>query len=225
MNRIAVFLAVGLALFGPALLGAQSAVDLSDPVATAVLPLPENLREGATVIDQATETILRQGNNGFTCLADLPGNDRLSLQCHPSIIEPYMRRGRELSSKGIRGSEQRSVLAAEIRTGRLYLPSGAMLRNLLGRHQRRGRCSRLGSRLVRIPVPLRQHRRMGDPGHRPGPRSLDDASRRRGDSRDGSVSIRAVERDSLIATGRRHHPRFPGQSRRKASAGSTPAAL
>lgn len=132
MNRIAVFLAVGLALFGPALLGAQSAVDLSDPVATAVLPLPENLREGATVIDQATETILRQGNNGFTCLADLPGNDRLSLQCHPSIIEPYMRRGRELSSKGIRGSEQRSVLAAEIRTGRLYLPSGAMLRNLSG---------------------------------------------------------------------------------------------
>ena len=75
MNRIAVFLAAGLALFGPALLGAQSAVDLSDPVATAVLPLPENLREGATVIDQATETILRQGNNGFTCLADLPGND------------------------------------------------------------------------------------------------------------------------------------------------------
>ena len=132
MNRIAVFLAAGLALFGPALLGAQSAVDLSDPVATAVLPLPENLREGATVIDQATETILRQGNNGFTCLADLPGNDRLSLQCHPSIIEPYMRRGRELSSKGIRGSEQRSVLAAEIRTGRLYLPSGAMLRNLSG---------------------------------------------------------------------------------------------
>ena len=43
-----------------------------------------------------------------------------------------MRRGRELSSKGIRGSEQRSVLAAEIRTGRLYLPSGAMLRNLSG---------------------------------------------------------------------------------------------
>ncbi len=131
MNRIAVFLTVGLALAGPDSLRAQS-VDLSDPLATAVLPLPQDLREGATIIDQTAESILRRGSNGFTCLADVPHDDRLSLQCHPSAVEPYMRRGRELSSEGIRGSEQRSVLAAEVRTGRLYLPTGAMLRLISG---------------------------------------------------------------------------------------------
>ena len=132
MNRIAVFLLVGLALAGPTLVSGQSGIDLWDPVATAVLPLPEGLREGATVIDRTDESVLRRGSNGLTCLADVPGNDRLSLQCHPSIIEPYMRRGRELNAKGIRGTESRSILAAEVRTGRLYVPSGAMLRNIQG---------------------------------------------------------------------------------------------
>jgi len=131
MNRITVFLAAGLVLAGPALLRAQI-VDLSDPVATAVLPLPEDLREDATVVDQNTEEVLRRGSNGLTCLADLPDDARLSVQCHPSVVEPYMRRGRELSAEGIRGSEQRSILAAEIRTGRLYLPSGAMIRIVSG---------------------------------------------------------------------------------------------
>ena len=131
MNRIALFVVSGLVLAGPALLTAQS-VDLSDPVATAVLPLPADFRDDATVIDRANETVLRRGRNGFTCLTDVPGNAGLSVQCHPTAIEPYLRRGRELSAEGIRGAEQRGVLAAEVRTGRLYLPAGAMLRNISG---------------------------------------------------------------------------------------------
>ena len=132
MNRIAVFLFVGLALAGPTSVTAQIGVDLSDPVATALLPLPASLREGATVIDRPDESVRRRGSNGLTCLTDVPGNAGLSVQCHPSIIEPYLRRGRELSAEGIRGTELRSILAAEVRTGRLYLPTGAMIRNLSG---------------------------------------------------------------------------------------------
>lgn len=132
MYRTAIFLLAGLALAGPASVSAQSGRDLSDPVATALLPLPQSLREGATVIDRTDESVLRRGSNGLTCLADVPGDARLSIQCHPSIVEPYMRRGRELSAEGIRGIESRSVLAAEVRTGRLYLPAGAMIRNISG---------------------------------------------------------------------------------------------
>ena len=96
MHRIALLVVAGLVLVGTPL-DAQS-VDLSDPVATAVLPLPADFREDATVVDQTSEKVLRRGRNGFTCLTDVPGNAGLSVQCHPTVIEPYLRRGRELSA-------------------------------------------------------------------------------------------------------------------------------
>ena len=40
---------------------------LADPVSTAVLPLPDTLRSGATVIRYTDDEILRRGDNGITC--------------------------------------------------------------------------------------------------------------------------------------------------------------
>ncbi len=108
------------------------AAQLTDPVATAVLPLADTLRAGATVVNYADNQVLRRGTNGITCLTDRPADNRLSLVCYPSAVEGYMRRGRELSAEGIRGNEYRAILGAEVKTGALYFPSGVLLRNVSG---------------------------------------------------------------------------------------------
>jgi hypothetical protein len=111
---------------------APAASQRPDPVATAVLPLPDTLRPGATVIDYEDNEVLRRGTNGITCLTDRPGDNRLSLLCYPSAVEGYMRRDRQLSAEGIRGNESRAILHAEVKTGALYLPSGVLVRNVSG---------------------------------------------------------------------------------------------
>lgn len=102
-----------------------------DPHALALLPLPASLRAEATVVSGDGE-VLRQGRNGLTCRTDSPADYRLSLACYPSTIQPYMRRSAELAAEGLRGQELRSRLSEEIKTGRLYLPSGSMVRWISG---------------------------------------------------------------------------------------------
>lgn len=109
-----------------------AAAQLNDPTATAVLPLPDTLRAGATVVNYSDNQVLRRGTNGITCRTDRPGDDRLTLLCYPSAVEGYMRRDRELRAEGIRGDEYRAILNAEVKTGELYLPSGTLLRNVSG---------------------------------------------------------------------------------------------
>jgi len=104
---------------------------VTDPVSTALLPLPDTLRGRTTVRDHRGE-VLRQGTNGLTCLADRPGDWQLSLVCYPSAIEPYMRRGRELAAADVRGAEARAILGAEVRSGRLFVPRGTLVRNISG---------------------------------------------------------------------------------------------
>lgn len=103
-----------------------------DRVALAVVPLPDTLRAGATVIDRATEAVVRRGSNGITCLTDDPSDHRVSLLCYPTAINGYMRRTRELGREGIRGREFRSITGSEVRSGKLFLPAGTMIRNLSG---------------------------------------------------------------------------------------------
>ena len=126
-------------LFLPALiLGALPALaagqGLPEPIPLAVLPLPDTLRAEATVLQYSggQRTVLRRGTNGLTCVADDPSDQRLSLECYPSSIDGYMHRRRELRAEGVRGSEFRSILGAEVRSGRLFLPTGVMIRNLNG---------------------------------------------------------------------------------------------
>ncbi len=106
----------------------------ADPIAEAVLPLPDTLRAAATVVQygEGVRALLRRGTNGLTCVADQPGDLRLSLLCYPSSIDPYMHRRRELREEGVRGAEFRAILGAEVRRGGLYLPSGVMIRNVSG---------------------------------------------------------------------------------------------
>ena len=58
-------------------------------VETAVLPLPENLQSDASVMTYTAEgtlRIIRLGTNGFFCIADIPDDQRFSVECHPESM-------------------------------------------------------------------------------------------------------------------------------------------
>jgi hypothetical protein len=109
---------------------------LSDEIARAVLPLPNEYRDGASVLgyleDGGVET-LRKGENDLTCLADDPSDDRFHVACYHASLEAFMRRGRELRSEGKERDEVQSIRRDEIQSGQLAFPEGpAALYSLTG---------------------------------------------------------------------------------------------
>ena len=75
-----------MALLVPAVMGLSTICPAQtrqpDPVALALLPLPDTLRAAATVVQygEGVRALLRRGTNGLTCVADQPGDLRLSPQ-------------------------------------------------------------------------------------------------------------------------------------------------
>ena len=95
-------------------------------IAGAVLPLPEAMRSGATVLgygaDMKLQT-LRKGSNGMICLADDPRDDQFHTSCYHEGMEPFMARGRELRANGVTGPQVDTVRFAEVKAGKLKVPS------------------------------------------------------------------------------------------------------
>lgn len=97
-------------------------------IAAAVLPLPADLREGATVLGYRDTTALvelRKGTNGMICLADDPTAPAFHVACYHQDMEPFMARGRALRDAGVKGEEVDSVRYREVAAGTLPLPKGA----------------------------------------------------------------------------------------------------
>jgi hypothetical protein len=67
-------------------------------IAAAVLPLPPNMRAGATVVsvDDGVETVLRKGSNGMVCTADAPGDLTFYVNCFHETVHAALRRADEL---------------------------------------------------------------------------------------------------------------------------------
>ncbi len=134
MRSFAVIAVISLA--GCAL-GAQIPTPDAQQIAAAVLPLPASLREGAGVMGyrpgmQRLE-VLRPARNGMQCLADDPSDDRFHVACYATSMEPFMARGRELRAAGTTGTQVDTVRFAEIRRGKLRMPtSPAALYSLTG---------------------------------------------------------------------------------------------
>ncbi len=128
---VAVISLVGCAL------GAQTPTPDAQQIAAAVLPLPASLREGAGVMGyrpggQKLE-VLRPARNGMQCLADDPSDDRFHVACYATTMEPFMARGRELRAAGTTGTQVDTVRFAEIRRGKLRMPTApAALYSLTG---------------------------------------------------------------------------------------------
>jgi hypothetical protein len=104
-------------------------------IASAALPLPESLREGATVLGYRVpgELVeLRKGANGLICLADDPNAASFHVACYQEGMEPFMARGRALRKEGVTGEAVDSVRYAEVASGVIPMPKVAALWSVSG---------------------------------------------------------------------------------------------
>lgn len=118
-----VVLAAALAL--PMPLSAQAVLPVDQQLASAVLPLPAEMREGAGVMGYKAPgklELLRPVKNGMLCLADDPTDDRFHVACYADTIDPFMERGRELRRQGVTGAKVDTMRFADIRSGKLKMP-------------------------------------------------------------------------------------------------------
>lgn len=105
---------------------AQTVPSADVQIKTAVLAAPEELRDGATVYGYSPKgefTTLRKGTNGMICLADDPAQKGFSVSCYHKDLEPFMARGRELKKEGKSFQEIFDIREAEVKAGKLKMPS------------------------------------------------------------------------------------------------------
>ncbi|HJU75794.1 MAG TPA: hypothetical protein VJ717_18770 [Gemmatimonadaceae bacterium] len=94
-------------------------------ITAAVLPLPPEMRAGATVLGYdgaATLSVIRKGTNGMTCLAPDPKRSNFHVACYHESMEPFMLRGRELRAQGTADNQVDTIRFAEAKAGKLVLP-------------------------------------------------------------------------------------------------------
>src|SRR4030095_8396832 len=77
-------------------------------IKSALLAAPQEKRDSCTVYGYSPDKqliLLRQGTNELICLADDPDEPDFSVACYVRDLEPFMKRGRELRKKGIKGQQ------------------------------------------------------------------------------------------------------------------------
>lgn len=127
-----------LALGAGATLRAQTPTipPATEQIAGAVLPLPTDLRAGATVLGYGADgkmTTLRKGTSDMTCLASDPKQKEFHASCYHNDMEPFMARGRALRTSGVTGGQVDSVRFKEVKEGKIKMPkSPAALSQLFG---------------------------------------------------------------------------------------------
>ncbi len=125
-----------LALLLPLAVPAQGTLPTPEQqIAAAVLPLPTELRNGATVMGYRTATrleTLRAGKNGMICLALFAVEPDFHVACYHKGMEPFMARGRALRAQGVKGDQVDSVRFREVRSGTLQMPKQAAMYQLFG---------------------------------------------------------------------------------------------
>ena len=115
----------------PTQLAAQTTAPAPDAeqITAAVLPLPMEFRQSARVLGyrpfEHKLVELRAGTGPFTCLATDPANKGFHVACYHKSLEPFMARGRELRANGVKGDQVDSARFAEVRTGKLTMPTQA----------------------------------------------------------------------------------------------------
>lgn len=103
-------------------------------IKTAVLAAPEDQRETATVYgyDASGKFItLREGRGNLICLADDPNQKGIKVSCYSKKLEPFIARGRELTSEGKSEMEKREIRKKEADAGELQMPDAPSMMYLL----------------------------------------------------------------------------------------------
>jgi hypothetical protein len=129
-----------LAIFASSVAAAQAPLPpATEQISAAVLPLPTELRAGATVMGYKTAgklEVLRAGTNGMNCLALYVTRPDFHVACYHQGLEAFMARGRELREQGVRGfSAIDSVRFKEITEGKLKMPKAGALYSLTGKKE------------------------------------------------------------------------------------------
>ena len=104
-------------------------------IAAAVLPLPEDLRGGATVMGYRAADkleVIRPGTNGMTCLALFAVEKQFHVACYHRGMEAFMARGRELRAQGVKDPMVDSTRFAEVKSGKLKMPPQAAMYQIFG---------------------------------------------------------------------------------------------
>ena len=94
-------------------------------ITVAVLPLPPDLRAGATVLGYGPDgklVSLRKGTGDMTCLAPNRSIQRFHVACYHNSLEPFMARGRALRASGVNGDGVDSARFREVKAGQLAMP-------------------------------------------------------------------------------------------------------
>ncbi|EFK56885.1 hypothetical protein ACFU8T_08190 [Sphingobacterium spiritivorum] len=93
-------------------------------VRIAVQAAPTEFREGAKVYGYDKDgkfTVLREGTNGYICLAPDYKLPLLYAYAYPESLEPFMARGRALIAEGKR-KERDKIREEEFKAGKLSIP-------------------------------------------------------------------------------------------------------
>ena len=101
------------------------ALTAEQQITVAVLPLPPDLRAGASVLGYGTDgklASLRKGTGEMTCLAPNPTVQRFHVACYHNALEPFMARGRALRTSGVNGDAVDSARFREVKAGKLAMP-------------------------------------------------------------------------------------------------------
>jgi hypothetical protein len=105
--------------------GEEKAVEKQ--IAEALLPLPDSLRGGATVVVDSTpgnRTVLRNGTNAVICHADTPAPG-FAIRCHHKDMDAFFTRTEQLLAEGKSEADLRDTLSAEIKAGKLKVAAGS----------------------------------------------------------------------------------------------------
>jgi hypothetical protein len=99
----------------------QSNQTSTQAIAAAVLPLPETLRNSATVVrlnDSSQPEVLRKGTNGIVCIADKPDDARFDVRCYHETFIPVVYRAFQLGYQ-VSGPK----VEEEIKAGKQQIPT------------------------------------------------------------------------------------------------------
>ncbi len=95
-------------------------------IAEALMPLPDDLQAGATVIrydSVGNKFVLREGTNHMVCSADSPSKG-FSVRCYPKTLQGFRDKLEELAD--VSEDEFRDIVSAEITQGKLRVPDRAV---------------------------------------------------------------------------------------------------
>lgn len=102
------------------------APDSAATLAMATLPLPPQLRGGASVVQLGPHghpNTLRAGTNPMVCFADNPADTLLDVRCYHAAFVPLIYAARRLGRTSLADSTLNARILEEIQAGRLTLPS------------------------------------------------------------------------------------------------------